>query len=319
MNRRIAKAWRATPLPFEFHAALDEGEWVKALKYYQAHPFHCPPVDTYDLLKSIIHSTGITADHIKQRFSDKIRVSLSLQKRLPEEVDWEIYWNALNNGDSKTISMALTGARVTSAASQIGVAESCAVLLSSFGKSWRRELIDVVPFGTVTKSNLISISLQKSRTDIAINLLSHTKVSKSDLVGLWPCIADLPWEEGLRLIAMCPKSAVPYDIVIPHLLDSGCDIITLAEFLETANVLGDSDVIAPLLKKAMELEHWAFVDKCVEHLVDIGSISVTAHRTFKHLCSKLGIEEVCRQLAEKGIALHTMTIEILEESQLKTS
>ena len=149
MRTRV-KVWRATPLPFEFQLALDTGEWEKALSLYLRHPYHAPPTDTFDLLKLIMHRTGARVEDIKQRISDKIKLAVSLQKQVPEEVEWGTYWDALNRGDSKTISMALSGAKISGVTNQIGVAEACAVLLKSCGKNWRNELVDRAPFGTAT-------------------------------------------------------------------------------------------------------------------------------------------------------------------------
>eukprot|EP00758_Cryptobia_borreli_P005676 Tbor_TRINITY_DN4960_c0_g1::TRINITY_DN4960_c0_g1_i1::g.9854::m.9854 len=311
--RRQTRAWRAAPLPFAFHAALDEGRWEAALSLYHAHPYHCPPVDTYDLLKAIMHNTGVTSGIVKHRFGDKVRVAMSLQRKHAEEVDWELYWTALNNGDSKTISMALSGCKVGGVSSQVGVAEACAVLLRSSGRNWKHDLVDSAPYGTVTKSNIIGIALQRSRWDVACEILGSTKVTRQDVSGLWPLVSTLQWELSLRVIGMCPKASVPFEEVIPHLLESGCDIVTLSEYLENSKVLGDSVVVAPLLKKAIEMENWGFVRRCMEHLMDIGSLSSMAHRTLLHLFNKHGEKTVCRQLADKGIPLHSVTIELLEE------
>lgn len=311
--RKGMRAWRAVPLPFDFHASLDDGDWQKALSFYHAHPFHSPPVDTFDMLKSIINATSVKAEHIKRRFGDKVRISLSLQKRQAEEVDWELFWTALNNGDSKTISMALAGARIGGVSSQVGVAEACAVLLRCSGKKWKQELVDSSPYGTVSKSNIVGASLGLGRWDIACEILSHTKVTKQDMVGLWSSVASLQWEQSLRVISMCPKYAVPYEEFIGHLLTNGCDLVTLSEFLESAKVLGDPSVVAPLLKEASRVENWPFALRCMEHLVDIGSVSVMAHKTFLHLCEKHTIKKVVGTLDDKGIPLQALTIEVLEE------
>ena len=70
MRSRSQAAWKAAPLPFEF-LALDTGDWLKAIKLYQSHPYHCPPVDTFDLLKLMMQQTGVRVEDVKARFSEK--------------------------------------------------------------------------------------------------------------------------------------------------------------------------------------------------------------------------------------------------------
>lgn len=311
--RASSSNWKASPLPFEFHLALDVGDWQKSLRCYAAHPFHCPPVDTYDLLKLVMHQTGVRMEDVKSRFSEKIKLSTSLQRKIPDEIEWEAFWEALNIGDSKTISAALTGARIHGVSQQIGVAEACAVLLKSSGKNWKQEIVESSPFGTVTRNNIVTLALEQQRWDVAVDLLRHIRLSKSDVASLWPLVATFPWQQALLMVSNCAKSAVPFGTVIPHLLDDGCGLGMLSEHMEQACVLGDIDVVAPLLAHAVKTENWEYVERAMDHLSDIGTITEASLKTFQHMCSLHGTAKVCQKLTESEVALHSVTIEILEE------
>lgn len=306
------KIWKAVPLPHTFHAALESGDWLRALHLYQRHPYHTPPADTFDLLKVIMHYTGVGVDDVRARFNEKVRLSAILQKKAPEEVEWSLFWEALNNGDSKTISAAISGAHVNSAAQHIAVAEACAVLLKSSGEHWEERLVDGVPFATVTRSNLVHVALSEQRWDVAMELLRNVRLTRSDMTTLWPLMKQFSWEKVLGMISACPKVSVPYQQALPHILRGGCSLQILSEHLEQARVLGDADVVAPLLEYAVDTEDWGYVERCVGHLVDIGQITAAARDAFLHLCKLHGEKRVCRRLLEHHVQLSDITIKDLE-------
>lgn len=309
-------SWRAAPLPLEFHLALETGDWQKALRAYQSHPFHAPPVDTFDLLKLVMHSTGVRMEDVKSRFSEKVKLASSLQRRVLDEVEWAKYWEALNQGDSRVISQALAGAKVHGVSQQIGVAEACAVLIKASGTQWKQDIVESVPFGTVTRNNLVTVALERQRWDVAVELLRNIRLSKADVSSLWPLIATFPWSHALLIVSNCVKSAVPFETVLPHLLEDGCDLSMLSEHLERASVLGDVDVVAPLLAHAAKTEQWDYVDRAMDHLSDIGTISDATFRAFQRMCTLHGTATVCRKLQEADIPLHYVTMDTLEQLHL---
>lgn len=313
MGSRVReRAWKAAPLPASFHAALESGRWQRALHIYQRHPYHTPPADTFDLLKAIMHHTGVGVEDVKARFNEKVRLSASLQRTTAEDVEWALFWEALNKGDGATISAAFNAARVRSPTSQVGMAEACAVLLKNAGEDWEEKLVNSVPFATVTRANLLHLALQQRRPDVATEMLRNARATQSELQGLWPLIAQCTWEQVLELISACPKSAVPYNKALPFILKQGCSLQRLSEHLEQARVLGDADVVAPLLSYAVDCGDWPYVDRCVGHLVDIGKITMSARDAFDHLCKLHTPQRVCRRLAEHHVDLSDMTIEDLE-------
>lgn len=306
------RAWKAAPLPASFHAALESGNWQRALHIYQRHPYHTPPADTFDLLKSIMHHTGVGVEDVKARFNEKIRLSASLQRATAEEVEWPVFWAALNNGDGATISAALEGARMRKTSMQVGMAEACAVLLKSAGADWEAQLVDSVPFVTVTRCNLVHLALLQKRPDVATEMLRNVRLTQSEVASLWPLMSRCTWEQVLEMISACSKNSVPYNVALPFILRQGCDLQTLSEHLEQARVLGDADVVAPLLAYAVDIQDWSYVDRCVGHLVDIGKITASARDAFDHLCKLHDPQQVCRRLAEHHVELSDMTIEDLE-------
>ncbi|KAG8343730.1 hypothetical protein TRVL_05443 [Trypanosoma vivax] len=310
------KVWKAVPLPQQFHTSLETGDWMKALHVYQRHPYHAPPVDTFDLLKAVMHATGVGVDDVKSRFNEKIRLSAILQRKAPDEVEWAVFWEALNNGDSKTISAALMGARLSSVSQQVATAEACAVLLKFAGNNWEEKLVESFPFATVTRCNLVHVALAQKRWDVAVELLRTVRVTRSDVVTLWPLIKELDWEKALMLISACPKNSVPFDLALTHILRGGCSLQQLSEHLENARVLGDVDVVAPLLSHAVEVGDWDYVGRGMEHLVDIGQITQPAREVFDHMLKIHGAEKVCKRLLENRIPLHRITVEMLESLKL---
>ncbi|KPA83439.1 hypothetical protein ABB37_03068 [Leptomonas pyrrhocoris] len=306
------RAWKAAPLPASFHAALESGNWQRALHLYQRHPYHTPPADTFDLLKSIMHYTGVGVEDVKARFNEKVRLSAALQRTKAEDVEWSLFWEALNKGDGATISAAFRGARVTTPVAQVSMAEACAVLLQAAGAEWEEKLVNSVPFVTVTRCNLLEIALLQKRPDVAVEMLRNTRMSRAELIALWPLISQCTWEQVLDMISACPKKAVPYHEALPFILKQGCSLQKLSEHLEQARVLGDADVVAPLLSYAVDVGDWSYVDRCVGHLVDIGKITASARDAFDHLCNLHGAQQVCRRLAEHHVELADMTIEDLE-------
>lgn len=306
------KLWKAVPLPQAFHAALEAGNWQRALQVYQRHPYHTPPADTFDLLQSIMHYTGVGVEDVKARVNDRVRLTAISQRRRFEEVEWAVFWNALNRGDGKVISAALSAVPVHHRSSQIAVAEACAVLLKSAGEAWHDRLVDSTPFATVTRRNLVQIALVEKRADVAVELLNNVRVTSADLVALWPLMKPFSWEQVLALVSACPKSAVPYHVVLPFILENGCSLQTLSEHLEQARVLGDADVVAPLLAYAVGVGNWPYVDRCVGHLVDIGKITASARDAFGHLCHLHGPKRVCERLLEHHVEVSDMSIEDLE-------
>ena len=314
MKKFTTKNWKAAPLPFEFHLALDNNHWEDALRVYQLHPYHTAPADTYDLLKQIIYNTRAQLDVVKQRFQAKVKMALNMQKRAPEEVDWATYWDALNAGDSKTISMALCGAKLNGVAVQIGVAETCAALLKSSDKQWYKDLVTHMPFSTVTKSNMLLTCLMRGRWDLSCEMLRYAKLSRSDISSIWPVIEEkFSWKEGLLFMACCSKSAIPYGAVLPFLLKDGCKLQNLSQHLEHLKALSNVDVVAPLIEHAIATSDWDFVQKAVEHLSDIGAMSPAAFRAFQHICRQQSVEIVCKLLKNRKIPIHHLTVELLEE------
>lgn len=316
LSSRVERGWNAAPLPMPFHVALESGDWKRALHIYQRHPFHAPPADTFDLLKTVMHATGIGMSDVKSRFSEKVRLSSLLQRKTSEEVEWGLFWKALNQGDGNTISAAFAGASVSSSTQQIALAEACAVLLKGTGATWHEKLIDNMPFATVTRRNLVHVALSSQRWDVAIEMLRHVRLSRGDLTTLWPLMTQFSWDKVLLLISACPKNSVPYNAALPFILQSGCSLQALSEHLEQARVLSDADVVAPLLSYAVEVKDWNYVKRGVAHLVDIGQITSTVHKTFEHLCLLHGWDTVCERLRSHRIDLSTMTIENLESLKL---
>ncbi|KPI87021.1 hypothetical protein ABL78_3886 [Leptomonas seymouri] len=313
MKSRVReRAWKAAPLPLSFHAALESGNWQRALQIYQRHPYHTPPVDTFDLLKTVMHYTGVGVEDVKARFNEKIRLSVTLQRATAEEVEWSLFWEALNKGDGATISAAFKAARVTAPSAQVCMAEACAVLLKNAGAAWEEQLVDSVPFVTVTRCNLVHVALLQKRADVATEMMRNVRMTHTELLTLWPLISQFTWERVLEIISACPKSSVPYHEALPFILRQGCSLQKLSEHLEQARVLGDADVVAPLLSYAVEEGDWSYVDRCVGHLVDIGKITASARDAFDHLCKLHGPQQVCRRLAEHHVELSDMTIEALE-------
>jgi hypothetical protein len=313
MSSRIReRAWKAAPLPPSFHAALEAGNWERALHIYQRHPYHTPPADTFDLLKAIMHYTGVGAEDVKARFNEKIRLSASLQRTTAEDVEWSVFWEALNKGDGPTISAAFNGARVRAPSAQVGMAEACAVLLRHAGAAWEEQLVDSVPFAVVSRCNLVQVALMQKRADVAVEMMRNARLTRGELVSLWPLMSQCTWEQVLEMISACPKISVPFHEVLPFVLKQGCSLQTLSEHLEQARVLGDADVVAPLLSYAIDVGDWPYVGRCVGHLVDIGKIAGSARDAFEHLCKLHGPQLVCRRLAEHHVELSDMTIEDLE-------
>jgi hypothetical protein len=313
MQRAMHKLWKPVPLPLPFHLSLEAGNWQDALSHYSAHPYHAPPLDTYELLKTLLYNTPVSADTVRQRFEAKMRVNLLKKKRTAEPVEWSSYWEAINKGDSRTISMALSGAKVGGVNAQIGVAEACAVLLMSQGRDWRALLIDEMPFATVSTHNLITASTDVGRWDLAVELMRHVRPAKGDIANFWPMVEKLQWEAGLVFLSALPKNSVAYDRVLPPLLEKGCSLPLLSSHLERMKVLSDLGVLQTLLEHAIRVEDWVYLDRCVDHLVDIGAVALPTSRVFHHLTAKHTPAAVARLLARSGVLITKMTIEHLED------
>lgn len=316
LKRAPERVWRAVPLPQAFHTALESGDWRKALQLYERHPYHTPPIDTFDLLRSIMHATGVGVADVKRRFNEKIRLSEALQKKTTEEVEWGAFWHALNNGDGKTISAAIKGASINGTGPQIAMAEACAVLLKSAGEDWEERLIESVPFGTTTRSNLVQVALKEGRWDVAIEMLRTVLLPKAEMKALWPVMAQFSWEQVLGMISACPKYAVPYDSAIPFILNSGCSLQRLSEHLEQGGVLSDVDVVGPLLTYAESRKDWDYVNRCIDHLQEIGHLTPAVAGTYRQLTKLHSTEKVCKALRAHRVRLSDMTIENLEALKL---
>ncbi|KAK7195357.1 hypothetical protein NESM_000462400 [Novymonas esmeraldas] len=310
------RVWKAAPLPQAFTAALESGNWLRALQMYQRHPYHTPPADTFDLLKAIMYYTGVGIEDVKERFNEKMRITSIAQRRRVDEVEWSVFWEAVDRGDGKTICDAISGSVCALQGAQIGVAELCAVLLKGAGEDWQTQLVDDMPFSTVSRHNLIHAALTQRRPDVATEMLSHFRISRSEAAVLWPLMSKCTWEEVLGMISMCPKASVPYNAALPFILRSGCSLQRLSEHLEQARVLGDSEVVAPLLGYAVETEDWSYVERCVGHLVDIGKITASARDAFSNLCRLHGPKRVCLRLLEHQVELSSMTMKDLESLRL---
>lgn len=312
-----SRVWKPAPLPVEFHIALDSGDWVGALKRYQMHPFHAPPLDTYELLKTIVFKTGLKLDSVKQRFDTKARLTASTRRKVPEQVDWHVFWEALNKGDARNISNALLGARVSTAPSQIAVAEACAVLLQSQGSRWHAVLVDMSPFSAVTINNLLTTAVQVGRWDLSIEMMRNVRIGKNEAHSLWHGYYNRAhWTVGLAFVMSVPRQHVEFDEVLPTLLDAGCSLPLLAEHLESHQALSDAGVIAPLMRVAFRRGEYVFVMRCLEHLVEIGTISPAAFRMVGYLCERHGNEKVLMRIDAAGIQFHELTVELLEEVRL---
>eukprot|EP00796_Vickermania_ingenoplastis_P006065 gene6065-4364_t len=288
-KKQQERVWRAVPLPQAFHTALESGDWVKALQLYEKHPYHTPPIDTFDLLRSIMHATGVGVADVKRRFNEKIRLSEALQHKTSEEVD---------------------------ASGQIAMAEACAVLLKGAGDDWEERLIESVPFGTTTRSNLVQVALKEGRWDVAIEMLRTVLLPKSEMKTIWPVMAQFSWEKVLGMISACPKYAVPYESALPHILNSGCSLQRLSEHLEQAGVLGDVEVVTPLLAYAESCKDWDYVNRCIDHLQEIGHLAPAVVRTYHQLTRLHSTAKVCKALRAHRVRLSEMTIENLEALKL---
>jgi hypothetical protein len=309
----VGKKWKPAAMPLNFHLSLDKGEWAEALKVYRMHGYQAPPTDTYDLLKTIVYKTGLKLDAVRQRFEAKVRLNVLAQKRAPELIEWHVYWEALNRGDSRNISMALAGARVVSIPQQIGVAEACAVLLQAQGKKWHETIVDEAPFATVTANNLLTISMSLGRWDIALEMLPHLRITKGDALNLWKSqFSRRSWMVGLSFLTLAPAKVVPHAEMVPALLEKGCSLQLLAERLEAKKSLTDLAALKPLVEAALAEGDWDFTRRCVDHMVDIGRISPRAHSVLMHLCAKYSDEKVFKKLHEANIPITDVTVELLE-------
>lgn len=314
--RRFERVWRAVPLPQAFHTALENGDWIKALHVYERHPYHTPPVDTFDMLRSIMHATGVGVSDVKGRFNEKIRLSSILQKKAPEEVEWSTFWHAVNNGDGKTISAAIMGCRIPATAHHIAIAEACAVLIRNAGVDWEERLIESMPFATTTRCNLVQVALKEHRWDVALEMLRTVRLNKSDMASLWPVMAQISWEKVLALISACPKNTVPYHSALPYILNDGCSLQRLSEHLEQAGVLGDVDVVAPLLSYAESKSDWDYVNRCIDHLQEIGHLAPAVVKAYHQLTRLHSTAKVCKALRSNRVRLADLTIENLEALKL---
>lgn len=314
--RQPERVWRAVPLPQAFHTALESGDWLRALFMYEKHPYHTPPIDTFDLLRTMMHATGVGVSDVKRRFNEKIRLSEALQKKTTEEVEWSTFWHALNNGDGKTISAAIRGASINGTGSQVAMAEACAVLLKSAGENWEERLIESVPFGTTTRSNLVQVALKEGRWDVATEMLRTVLLPKAEMKSLWPVMAQFSWEKVLGMISACPKYAVPYESALPHILQNGCSLQRLSEHLERCGVLSDVDVVAPLLSYAEMIKDWDYVNRCIDHLQEIEHLASPVVNTYHQLTRLHSTEKVCKALRANRVRLSDMTIENLEGLKL---
>jgi len=313
MSRMLGKKWKPAALPLDFHLALDKADWVTALRAYQRHPYNAPPLDTYDLLKTILFKTGTRLDGVRQRFDAKVRLAVTMQRRSAELVEWHVFWEALNRGDSKNISMALAGAKVQSISQQIGVAEACAVLLHSQGRKWHETIVDEAPFATVTPNNLVTIAATLGRWDLGLEMMQHLRIGRGDALSLWQTqYSRESWEIGLAYLAVAPAKALPHAHIVPALLEKGCDLQMLAMRLEAKKCLTNLSALAPLVDAALAQGDWDFVRRCVDHLVDIGRIAPRAHSMLLHLCAKHGDEEVFAKLRDARIPVTDLTVELLE-------
>jgi len=292
--------------------ALDRGDWMEALGFYHQHQFHAPPIDTFELLKIILHKTGVKIDEIRHRFESKVKLTAHLEKRAPEPVEWATFWMALNDGDSRTIATALTGARILGIQNQTGVAEGCAVLIHCLSSEWRTKIVDSTVYGTVTKNNLISVALENNRWDIALEILQHARIGRGEIVNFWPQVNSLSWEVALHFLCRSPKGTLPFDVVIPKLLSRGCPLKLLAEILESVKSLNDVNAVVHLAEHAMNVGDVEFVKRCVEHLSDLGYISSSTLDVFAQLCSRMSPEVVIEKFRAAQLPLHKMSVEILE-------
>ena len=312
-NIQRIKTWKPVPLPLDFQLALEAGNWAKALTIYQGHPYTAPPLDTFELMKLLFYKTPLAAASVKSRFEQKVKVHMALKQRAPEQVEWGTFWESLNKGDSRVVSMALSGARVSGLSNQCGIAEACAVLLRTEGKEWRENLVENLPFATVTANNLVSTTLVRGRWDLSLEILDHVRLSRSDVANLWPTVSCFNWAVALSFVTSVPKAAVPFERAIPSMLANGCDLMVLAEHMERSRVLSDVNVVAPLLEHAVKVDkNYDFAERCMQHLVDIDSISHAAMSFFNQLCETHTTPVVFEVLTKAGVPFHSVTVEVLE-------
>lgn len=307
------RTWKPVPLPLDFQLALEAGHWAKALKIYQGHPYTAPPLDTFELLKVLFYRTPVSVANVRSRFEAKVRVNLAMKQRAPEQIEWGVFWESLNKGDSRIVSMSLSGARVHGLANQCGVAEACAVLLRTEGRGWRQNLVENLPFSTVTANNLVSTSFVRGRWDLALEMLEHVRLNRADVANLWPTVACFHWAVALSFISTVPRNSVPFDRAIPSLLSSGCALPVLAEHMERTRALSDVNVVAPLLDHAVKADkNYEFAERCMQHLVDIDVISYAAMSFFTQLCEAHTAPVVFDVLVKTGVPFHKITVEVLE-------
>ena len=307
------RTWKPVPLPLDFQMSLEAGNWAKALKIYQGHPFNAPPLDTFELLKLLFYKTPVSSASVRSRFEAKVRVNLAMKQRVAEQVEWGTFWESLNKGDSRVVSMALSGARVHGLPSQCGVAEACAVLLRTEGQDWHQNLVGNLPFSTVTANNLVALTFVRGRWDLAMEILDHVRLTRVDVANLWPTVSCFHWAVALSFISSVPKHAVPFDRAIPSLLASGCSLPVLAEHMERSRSLSDVSVVAPLLDHAVKVDKdYEFAERCMHHLVDIEAISHVAMSFFGQLCATHTTPVVFAVLEKTGVPFHKLTVETLE-------
>jgi hypothetical protein len=314
------RTWKPVPLPLDFQLALEGGNWAKALRLYQGHPYTAPPLDTFELLKLLFYKTPVSVAAVRARFEAKVRVNLAMRQRAPEQIEWATFWESLNRGDARVVSMALSGARVNGLGNQCGIAEACAVLLRTEGREWRTELVDNLPFATVTANNLVATTFVRGRWDLALEMLEHVRLTRADVANLWPTVAEFHWAVALAFVTAVPRSAVPFDRAIPSMLKLGCTLPVLAEHMERSRALNDVSVVAPLLDHAVRQDKdYAFAQRCMQHLVDIDAISHAAMAFFEQLCQTHSAPAVFDALLRMGVPLHRLTVEVLESMRFATA
>lgn len=327
MRRIASKTWRPLPLPLTFHNALDTGHWTDALSIYNANSSHVPVMDTYELLRAILINTSLSVGAVKHRFESRMKAQQATKRRPPEEIEWNTFWEALNNGDSRTISMSLSGARVVGVDSQMRIAEACAVLLHHRKENWYETLVDNVPFATVTANNLVAIAIREKRPDVALEMLPHLKLSRSDAVTLWPTVKTLGWQTALEFFfGGCRPFAADF---VDDLLGLGADITIIAEMLERAKLLQDKRLVSKLIinvatrdsdpskyHKKASLSTEEFVKRCFEHLGDLDCIPEATLRAVLHKMDAVGCKALVQTLVAENVQPHELTMVKLEAMRL---
>jgi len=310
---RLAAHWMPRPLAPEFYALLDKNDWRGALEVYTNHPWKAPPVDTYELLKLMMSEAELPAEEMCYRFEDRMRYKVREPKERPGEVEWGKFWEYISKDEVHLAGAALAGAQVNKVFTQGAVIFTCQKLLQAVGM----DTLQGMPYSYVSKSNIISAALEVEQFDLVMDMMDHTRLTRSDAKTIWPLVSRYDWATALRFIVKCPRHALEAETVVPQMLQRGCDLETLCLYMEQTGGIHDKAVVNVLVAHAVSVENWPFVVKATAHLEDIDAITPQAHRCFAAMVDLHGVAAVAKELLAKGFKFSDMSVEVLERLSVR--